>query len=362
MTENEENSERKIQSEKSGKKCQICFDVASGCHFGVMACEGCKGFFRRNIQKNAKFVCFYENKCDVFGVKKRKTCQKCRMDACLRQGMNSAMIKKNNLPVRKKHTSNTSTTAATTSSSEVAQPSRSFASRPPHKDIIDDHKLIFKSALQFPTMLDNSKQPRRSNLFDISSIDPTAGASALRHNIDVLGNLNKKEESQSGEIQPDSGISVSQRGDNSTASTNSNSTRASRSTVLRKSETGADGKCKIYMLDPFTRRPTMETTQSVMLDNRRRLQRYDSRSLPPKRSRPTVVNQATVPNRTCQDQLTCFIFENIRDNIEKVKTLCSSCYQYMQLNPADRSKLFDDALYELILIYVFFENKGQSYI
>merc|ERR1711917_69463 len=66
-----------------------------------MACEGCKGFFRRNIQKNAKFVCFYDNKCDVFGVKKRKSCQKCRMDACLKQGMNAAMIKKNNINNRK---------------------------------------------------------------------------------------------------------------------------------------------------------------------------------------------------------------------------------------------------------------------
>lgn len=31
--------------------------------------------------------------CDVYGIKKRKSCQKCRLDACLQVGMNPDMIK-----------------------------------------------------------------------------------------------------------------------------------------------------------------------------------------------------------------------------------------------------------------------------
>ena len=195
--------------------------------------------------------------------------------------------------------------------------------------------------------------------------------------MDVLGNLNgKKKEAESGEIQPDSGISVSQHGESyshSNASTNTTSTRASRSTVLRKSETGVDGKCKIYMVDPFTRR--VDVTQSVChfpgsrsrsgIGNSNFLTTTDkldtqpySRSLPPKRVKPTPTGSTCDPsNRTCSDELTCYIFKNIKENTEKVKALCELCYQYNELNTIDRSKLFDNALYELILVYVFFENK-----
>jgi hypothetical protein len=32
------------------KKCQICNDVASGFHYGVWSCEGCKAFYKRSLQ------------------------------------------------------------------------------------------------------------------------------------------------------------------------------------------------------------------------------------------------------------------------------------------------------------------------
>ena len=38
----------------SGLLCAVCGDNAACQHYGVRTCEGCKGFFKRTVQKNAK--------------------------------------------------------------------------------------------------------------------------------------------------------------------------------------------------------------------------------------------------------------------------------------------------------------------
>ena len=43
--------------------CKICGDKASGYHYGVSSCEGCKGFFRRSIQKQMSYKCMKDGSC-----------------------------------------------------------------------------------------------------------------------------------------------------------------------------------------------------------------------------------------------------------------------------------------------------------
>uniref|UniRef100_A0A8C4N7U0 Retinoic acid receptor gamma n=1 Tax=Eptatretus burgeri TaxID=7764 RepID=A0A8C4N7U0_EPTBU len=66
------------------KPCFICQDKSSGYHYGVSSCEGCKGFFRRSIQKNMSYTCHRE-KCCVINKVTRNRCQYCRLQKCFEQ-------------------------------------------------------------------------------------------------------------------------------------------------------------------------------------------------------------------------------------------------------------------------------------
>jgi hypothetical protein len=38
-----------------GILCKVCGDRASGKHYGVASCDGCRGFFKRSIRRLIKF-------------------------------------------------------------------------------------------------------------------------------------------------------------------------------------------------------------------------------------------------------------------------------------------------------------------
>ncbi|XP_043471964.1 steroid hormone receptor ERR2 isoform X1 [Leptopilina heterotoma] len=66
--------------------CLVCGDVASGFHYGVASCEACKAFFKRTIQGNIEYTCPANSECEI-NKRRRKACQACRFQKCLRQGM-----------------------------------------------------------------------------------------------------------------------------------------------------------------------------------------------------------------------------------------------------------------------------------
>ncbi|CAL1591881.1 unnamed protein product [Knipowitschia caucasica] len=81
-------------------ECRVCADRASGYHYGVHACEGCKGFFRRTIRLKLEY-----DKCDrhcKIQKKNRNKCQYCRFQKCLSVGMSHNAIRFGRMPQSEK--------------------------------------------------------------------------------------------------------------------------------------------------------------------------------------------------------------------------------------------------------------------
>ncbi|XP_055047757.2 peroxisome proliferator-activated receptor alpha b [Misgurnus anguillicaudatus] len=81
-------------------ECRVCSDRASGYHYGVHACEGCKGFFRRTIRLKLEYdKC--ERRCKI-QKKNRNKCQYCRFQKCLMVGMSHNAIRFGRMPQSEK--------------------------------------------------------------------------------------------------------------------------------------------------------------------------------------------------------------------------------------------------------------------
>ncbi|XP_006865138.1 PREDICTED: oxysterols receptor LXR-alpha isoform X2 [Chrysochloris asiatica] len=71
--------------------CSVCGDKASGFHYNVLSCEGCKGFFRRSVIKGARYVCHSGGRCPMDTYMRRK-CQECRLRKCRQAGMREECV------------------------------------------------------------------------------------------------------------------------------------------------------------------------------------------------------------------------------------------------------------------------------
>lgn len=80
--------------------CAVCGDNAACQHYGVRTCEGCKGFFKRTVQKNSKYVCLANKNCPV-DKRRRNRCQYCRYQKCLAVGMVKEVVRTDHLKGRR---------------------------------------------------------------------------------------------------------------------------------------------------------------------------------------------------------------------------------------------------------------------
>lgn len=92
----------KLEFDGTTVLCRVCGDKASGFHYGVHSCEGCKGFFRRSIQQKIQYrPCTKNQQCSILRIN-RNRCQYCRLKKCIGVGMSRDAVRFGRVPKREK--------------------------------------------------------------------------------------------------------------------------------------------------------------------------------------------------------------------------------------------------------------------
>lgn len=130
--------------------CVVCGDRASGRHYGVVSCEGCKGFFKRSMRKDQGYKCRLTKDCDV-NKNYRNRCQYCRLQKCLAMGMRSDTPRTSaQVPARRSPDTSTPNTAPEVgitidesfAQSLEEQPEEHVQDPAPHADLKDRDSIM----------------------------------------------------------------------------------------------------------------------------------------------------------------------------------------------------------------------------
>ncbi|CAK5075699.1 unnamed protein product [Meloidogyne enterolobii] len=91
LTKQKQQKQELLKGKSISEPCAVCGDIASGIHFSVWTCNGCKTFFRRVVVENRTYSCNRSGNCPI-DKDHRCSCRSCRFKKCLKVGMNSAEL------------------------------------------------------------------------------------------------------------------------------------------------------------------------------------------------------------------------------------------------------------------------------
>ncbi|TRY88525.1 hypothetical protein DNTS_014076 [Danionella cerebrum] len=170
--------------------CKVCGDIASGFHYGVHACEGCKGFFRRSIQQNINYkMCVKNENCLIMRMN-RNRCQHCRFKKCLSVGMSRDAVRFGRIPKREKQRlldEMQSYMNSLNESSSISMESSPHHECPPSPDEIQSKESIGALSRAYQDIFSNSQDKRARNANGINGSSNNRNIASQDSNYNITG-------------------------------------------------------------------------------------------------------------------------------------------------------------------------------
>ncbi|KAF7495101.1 Photoreceptor-specific nuclear receptor [Sarcoptes scabiei] len=88
----------KKSSTSTNLLCVVCGDLSSGKHYGILACNGCSGFFKRSVRRKLIYRCQAGTGSCIIDKQHRNQCQACRLKKCIAMGMNKDAVQNERQP------------------------------------------------------------------------------------------------------------------------------------------------------------------------------------------------------------------------------------------------------------------------